>query len=569
MTSDGYIRAEKRPRWLGIAGFSIAIFVAAPTVSLCVSALVARSTSEAFGLDTLLRYLANSLWVSGGAGALAAVIGIACAWLVTMCEFPGRRLFEWALVLPLAAPAYIIAYAYSDFLQHAGPVQTMLREVMHWGPRDYWFPNIRSLPGAILVLGLVLYPYVYLLTRAALLEQNVAVLEASRSLGRTPWQSFWGVALPLARPAIVAGVSLVIMETLADFGTVAHFGVQTLTTAIYQAYSYLGNQMIAAELALVLLVTVLALLWLERAERGRALTRSTGKAQRALPRFKLTKLTVLVAVAACALPICLGAVLPAGILIELAAQFGQNIFTQRYLELLQHTLTLGFVGAAATIAAAILIAFAVRATQNRQARAAMSLSVFGYAVPGPVIAIGILVPLAALDNAIFSAAQNLFGVRTGLILTGSIVALTYAYIVRFLTIGFRSAEQSLARITPHMDAAARTLGVSEGGLLTRVHLPMMRGSLLSAGLLIFIEIVKELPATLILRPFNYDTLAIQAYRLASDERLPEASSAALVIFAVSLISVFSLTRSIARSRVSSRDALESIEPPQVSARAYL
>lgn len=530
-------------------GSLAAVLVGIPLIWLLVSGLASLQDTETARWQNLPQYFVNSLWLAGGTALGTALLGTGTAWLVTMCSFPGRRIFEWALVLPLAAPAYIIAYAYADFLQHAGPVQTMLRDFMGWGPRSYWFPNIRSLPGAILVFSFVLYPYVYLIVRSALIEQSVCVLEAARSLGRTPWQSFWSVAMPLARPAIVAGVSLATMETLADFGTVSHFGVPTFTTAIYQAYAFLGDQARAASLSTVLLGIVLLLFVVERIERGRATTHATTGYVRALPRFTLSKAQAFWSFVACSLPIILGALLPAGILLNLALAHGHNLLSARYIALFSNTLILGIVAAIVTVGIALLVVYAARTARSFTVRAALSLSALGYAIPGSVIAIAILLPLAKLDNALFTVAEGM-GHRIGLVFTGSIFALIYAYVVRFLAIAYRTSEQGLARITPHMEEAGRSLGANEGRILTRIHMPMMRASVLTAGLIVFVEVVKELPATLILRPFNFDTLAVQAYRLASDERLAEASSAALAIIAVGLVSVIFLTRTITRSRIS-------------------
>ncbi|MFO1186147.1 MAG: iron ABC transporter permease [Alphaproteobacteria bacterium] len=525
-------------------GGAIALLVGAPLAWLAVEAIGARS-ADIFGAGHLLTYLLNSLVLGGGVALLAGIIGTITAALVSLTEFPGRGLLERALVLPLAAPAYILAYAYSQFLQHSGPVQTLLRAATGWGPRDYWFPDIRSLPGAILIFALVLYPYVYLLLRAAFLEQSPALFDAARSLGRRPLQAFLAVSLPLARPALVAGLALAVMETLADFGVVSHFGIQTFTTAIYEAYAFLGDRPLAAALALTLLGIVGLLLVLERADRGRAATRTTAPA-RERARIALKGVPAVAAFATCALPVLLGAALPAAILFGLAIPYGHDLLSTRYAALLSNTLLLGILGAAVVVTIGLVLAYAGRAARGPLARVALGVSVVGYAIPGSVIAIAVLAPLAALDNLANLWAGELFGARLGLFLTGSIVALVYAYAVRFAMIGTRASAASLQRITPAIDQAARTLGRSELGVLRDIHAPMLRGSLMASALIVFVEIVKELPATLILRPFNFDTLAIQVYRLAADERLAEASSGALAILGLGLVSVFFLMRTISR-----------------------
>lgn len=525
-------------------GIIIAIFVGAPLAWLGLEALKGGE-SGVFGADRLGLYLVNSLTLGAGVVLIAGFIGTVAAALVTLTEFPGRPLLERALVLPLAAPAYIIAYAYSQFLQHSGPVQTLLREVTGWGARDYWFANVRSLPGAILIFAFALYPYLYLLMRAAFLEQSPALVDAARSLGRNSWRAFASVSLPLARPALVAGLALVVMETLADFGVVSHFGVSTFTTAIYEAYAFVGDRALAARLALALLGIVGLLLVLERLQRGRSATRTPAPA-RDCARVRLNGAHAFLAIVACALPVTIGAILPAAILLGLAIPYGHDLLSARYAGLIGNTVILGAVGAAAVVLTGLVLAYVARTARTTFARALTGVSVVGYAIPGSVIAIAVLAPLAAFDNLANIWAGKLFGARTGLLLTGSIAALIYAYTVRFAMIGYRMSATSLQRITPAIDQAARTLGRTEGGVLREVHLPLLRGSLLAAALIVFVEIVKELPATLILRPFNFDTLAIQVYRLAADERLAEASSGALAILGLGLISVFFLMRTISR-----------------------
>lgn len=534
---------------LGWSAIAIALVLSAPVFAVLLSLFAESEGAWKRMADSVLpEYIVNSLWLSLGVGFGVLVGGVSSAWLVTMCRFPLRKVFEWALILPLAVPAYVMAYAYTDFLAHHGPVQELLREVMGWGPREYWFPNIRSLEGAILMFSLVLYPYVYLLSRAAFLEQSVCVLEVSRTLGKNPWGAFWRVALPLARPAIITGTALALMETLADFGTVYHFGVQTFTTGIYRAWFSMGDRIAAAQLASVLLGFVLILLLIEQLQRGRARYHQTSSKYQKLPRIPLQGVKAVAAVVICAFPLVFGFLLPLAILLEMTITNGHDLFGSRYINLTLNSVTLAGITAGAAVVIALVLAYAARLSPNRATLAANRVASMGYALPGSIIAVGILIPLASLDNAIDAFSERHFGIDLGLIFTGSIAALIFAYLVRFMAISLNTVEASLGKVTPNMDDAARTLGCGGLRTLIKVHAPIMRGSLLTAALIVFVDVMKELPATLIMRPFNFDTLAIQAYRLASDERLSEASTPALMIVAAGLLPVLLLSRAIRRSR---------------------
>jgi iron(III) transport system permease protein len=486
--------------------------------------------------------------------------GVATAWLVTMCRFPGRRLFEWTLILPLAMPAYIMAYAYTDFLQFAGPVQTWLRELTGWRAREYWFPEIRSVGGAIVMLGLVLYPYVYLVVRTAFLEQSVGIIEVARSLGYGPWASFLRIALPLARPAIVAGTTLALMETLADFGTVSYFAVPTFTTGIYRAWLSMGDRVAAAQLSALLLGCVMLVLLVERLSRGRARFHNTGNRQRPV-RYRLRGAAAGTAALICCVPLVFGFLLPTSLLLRMALTGGDAQFGARFVTLTLNSFTVSCVTAIAAIVLALIMAYAMRQRPGPLELAANRLAGFGYAIPGAVIAIGILVPVARLDNAVDAWMRLNFNFSTGLLLTGSMAALVYAYLVRFLAVALQTVEAGLTRITPSMDEAARSLGVGAAGTLVKVHGPLMRGSLLTAALLVFVDVMKELPVTFVMRPFNFDTLAVQAYNLAVDERLTEASTSALAIVAVSLLPLIVLSRRIARSGVAADYTIDGAKWP--------
>ncbi len=493
-------------------------------------------------------YLVNTLGLCLGVGLGVIVVGVATAWLTAMHDFPGRRIFEWALVLPMAVPAYVLAYVYTDFLQFVGPVQSGLREAFGWRRADYWFPDVRSLAGAITMFIFVFYPYVYLLARTAFIERASGMLEAARTLGLGPWRSFFRVSLPLARPAIVAGSTLALMETLADYGTVSYFGVQTFTTGIYRAWFSLGDRIAAAQLAASLLGFVILLLLVEQLSRGRAKFHNTTGRNRPQAGYTLRGGHALVAVLVCAIPLFIGFALPAGLLLRLALSEGDAQFGRHFLTLAGNSFVLAGLTALIAVALALLLAYGARLSKGVVARVLNRLVGLGYAVPGSVIAVGVLIPVTRVDNWLAAQWALLFGSNPGLLLTGGIAALIYAYLVRFLAVALQSVSSSLAKVTPSMDEAARSLGATQGETLRRVHLPILGGSLLTAGLLVFVDVMKELPATLVMRPFNFDTLATQAYTLASDERLGEASTAALAIVAVGLLPLIFLSRQIAQRR---------------------
>ncbi|MEL6217136.1 MAG: iron ABC transporter permease [Pseudomonadota bacterium] len=557
--SDGRVAEAERPgrstlggaavRWLVWPAWVIAALIAAPTLSVVLTAIAGDlETWNALSGTVLPRYAQTTFWLVLIVAIGSAVLGTSAAWLVTACRFPGRGIFEVALALPLAFPAYVLAYAYTDLLDHPGPVQTVLRSVMGWGPRDYWFPEIRSLGGAALMLTLVLYPYVYLLARAAFLQGCPTATHVARTLGHGPWTAFFRVSLPMARPAIVGGVALVMMETIADFGTVAHFGVQTFATGIYRAWFSMGDRAAAAQLSAVLLIVAGTFAALERAQRGAALRHQASRRYEALPAAELTGWSAAGAVILCALPVLLGVVIPVVMLGLMAVDSGQNPFERRYLAFATNSLTLAGSAAAITVVAALLIGYAERLSPGRLARIASLLAGLGYAIPGSVIAVGLLVPLAAFDNGLDAFMWEHFGISTGLLLTGTIAALLAAYSVRFMAVALNSVEAGLTTIRPAMDHASRTLGHGPASTLARVHAPLLRGSLLTAALIVFVDVMKELPATLIMRPFNFDTLAVQAYRLAADERLTQAAVPSLVIVAFGTLPVLMLAREIRRSR---------------------
>jgi iron(III) transport system permease protein len=499
--------------------------------------------------DTVLaEYLTNSALLVLGVTAGTLSIGVSTAWLTALCRFPGKRLLVWALLLPLAMPAYIIAYTYTGMFDFAGPVQTWLRELTGWGYGDYWFPEVRSLGGAMLMLSLVLYPYVYLLARAAFLEQSICVLEVSRTLGCGAWCSFYRVALPLARPAIVAGLSLALMETLADYGTVSYFGLGVFTTGIFRTWFGLGDSVAAAKLAALLLLFVFSLVVVERLSRKQARYHHTTNKYSQLPEYQLVGWRAWVATLMCSLPVIFGFLLPGGQLAFWATQTWQEMVDESFMLLTLHTVLLGLSAALLAVLLALFLAYGKRMIGGALVNASIRISAIGYAVPGTVVAVGIIIPFAWLDNGIDAFMREHFDYSTGLMLSGTLFAVMFAYMVRFLAVSLQTVESGLGKIKPSMDDAARSLGYRPRETLRKVHMPLMKGSLLTALLIVFVDVMKELPATLILRPFNFNTLAVRAFELASDERLADSSTAALMIVAVGLLPVIYLSRSISQSR---------------------
>lgn len=543
MTHSFPTPAGVRVPWLRIGSTVVAALICVPVIAVFLNLLIPRADTWRHLAGTVLPdYVINTALLAALVGFGVIVLGVGCAWLTSMCRFPLVRFFAWALLLPLAMPAYVMAYVYTDFLQFAGPLQGALRAAFGWKAGDYLFPDVRSLGGAAFVLSFVLYPYVYLLARAAFLEQSASALETARILGESSWRSFWRIALPLARPAIVAGTALCLMETLADYGTVAYFGVETFSTGIFRAWFSMGDPVAAAQLGALLLTGVGVVLALERLTRGRAAFHS-GSRKRATP-YTLRGARSFGALLACSMPLMIGFALPAALLLRLVLQDEDAVLSLRFARLAWHSFTLAGVAAFLAVACALAIAYALRLRPGMLERAAHRVAGLGYAVPGVVIAVGVMVPLTRLDHALAALLPE--SVPARLVLSGSVLALLYAYLVRFLAVALQTVEAGLARIKRSMDDAARSLGAGPGATLARVHAPLLAPSLIAATLLVFVDVMKELPATLALRPFDFDTLAVQTFNLAKDERLAEASLPALAIVLVGLIPVYLLARSMAR-----------------------
>ncbi|WP_394177989.1 ABC transporter permease [Yoonia maritima] len=526
-----------------VGAILIATMVLVPIVAVIWFALTPTENIWPHMLRTTLpRYLANTAVLMFSVGALTAMIGTGAAWLVVMYQFPGRRILQWALLMPLAVPAYVGAYALVDFLEYAGPVQTALRETMGWAnARDYWFPDIRTRGAAILVLSAALYPYVYLLARAAFREQSGAAYEVAQALGAGAFGRFWRVGLPLARPAIAAGVAVVMMETVNDFGTVDYFAVQTLTTGIFSVWLQAGNLGGAAQLATCVLGLVIILVALEKISRRKSKFFGSARGQRPVSPTQLTGWTAAAATTLCLLPVIGGFLLPVAVLLTHAFDASQWV-APGLRKAIVHTITVGGIAAVLTVLGGVFMVYGVRLTRKRLPALLMPVTAIGYAAPGAVLGLGILVPLAKFDNVLADTVVGFGFSDPGLIFTGSAAALTLAYVVRFFAIGQGTADAALGRVSPSLPMAARSLGRTAGGTLRAVHLPLVKASIGSALLLVFVDCVKELPATLLLRPFNYDTLATRVHAKASLENIAEAAPAALMITVVGLAAVAFLAR---------------------------
>lgn len=527
---------------------AVIVFVLLLAIALPVATVLSFVGADTDGLwahlarTVLDRYVANTAVLVGGVVAVAAITGICTAWLVTMYEFPLRRVLEFALVLPLAMPAYILAYAYTDLLQVTGPVQSALRDATGWAVRDYWFPEIRSLGGAIFVLGAALYPYVYLIARAAFLEQSMSAIDVARTLGLSRLRAFTRIAVPMARPAIVAGTMLVAMETLADFGAVKYFDLEVLTTGIYRTWFAYGNPAAAAQLASLLLVAVFAVVMVEQVSRGNRRYAQTGASMREIRSWRLTGMSAAAATVACVLPVVLGFALPAAVLVRMSLDAGSEMGAGRLAGLAVNTMTLAVIAAALAVALAALVSYA----SGRAASPARRLARFaylGYATPGVIAGVGLLIVAGGFDAWLSSA-----GVAQGLILSGSLAALVYAYLVRFFAVAHGPIDAAYVKLGSRYGEAARTLGHKPTSVFTRIDAPLMRGTVLAAAALVFVDVMKELPATMILRPFNFDTLATEAFQLATTERLDQAALPSLAIAAAGFVPVVLLCLGMRRAR---------------------
>ncbi len=543
------IRVPQIDRWT-VCAMLVAGLVLLPILS--VFWIAAHPDEAIWGhlmATTLPRYLSNTLIVMTAVGVLSAVIGTGTAWLVVSFTFPGRWWLQWMLLFPLAVPGYLGAYALVDFFEYAGPVQTHLRDMFGWqDARDYYFPDIRSIYGAIFVLTVSLYPYVYLLARMGFIEQSGRAHEVARALGAGPFRRFWRIGLPLARPAIAAGTAIVMMETVNDFGAVDFFGVQTLTTGIFTVWLEAGNAGGAAQIACVILALILGLVVFEKTSRRKVRFHRMAKADRHIEAAGLSRRAEWVVTCACLLPVIAGFVLPVTVLGHHALTNTGAWAAPGLVSALVNTVMVGGAAAVVTVITALGLVYAIRVSARGLPEWILPLTTIGYAAPGAVLALGLLIPLASFDNAMADGVLALTGYDPGLMITGGAVVLVYAYAVRFFAIAQGATDAAVGRVSPNLPLAARTLGRSAGGTLRQVYLPLIRGSVATALLLVFVDCVKELPATLLLRPFNFNTLATRAHEQASLEKIAEAAPSALLIILTSLLAVALVARQMMRAR---------------------
>ncbi len=515
-----------------------------PFAALIVTAFGIDSSASvisSYATSVLPRYALTSVVLASGVGLCATVIGVACAWQIERYRFPGSRWLAWALLLPMTMPAYVAAYALSDFTQFSGPIQSSLRTLFGWSKGDYWFPEFASMPGAIAVFSFTLYPYVYLISRATFASRGNELFEAARTLGLSSRDAWRRAVLPMARPAIAGAALLVVMETLADFGTVTYFGVETFTVGIYRAWQNMGDLAAAAQLAIALLLCVVAVVWLERRARRRARYASV-RAKRHAVAIETQGVGAWARTALCLLPILIGFLLPTLLLLRLMLGDVAAIAWARAFVWIQNTVIVGGAAAMVALVVSLWLQSHSRLYESRSATAAERILSFAYAVPGAVLAIGILLPLAWIDNRLIEFAKASFDTNPGLILTGSVFALIYAAALRFYGVASTNVAAAYAALPRTLDDSARVLGASPKRIFRDVHWPNLTRASTAAVVLLFIDTVKELPATLTLRPFNFDTLATTTYNLVKDERLPEAALPSLLIVLVSLPAVRWLAR---------------------------
>ena len=524
----------KKSGW-SVVTLLIALPVAIPITAVLANLFTPSSPGWNHTLETVLpSYVFNTFALLVLVSLITLTIGLSVGWLIATKEFPGRKIFSWLLVLPFAAPAYVVAYAYGDLLDYAGPIQTFLRDTNAWESSDYWFPSIRSFGGAAFVLGFVLYPYVYLFAFRAFSRQTGTLTEAARSLGSSPIRTFFRVELPAARPAIAGGLALALMETAADYGVVEFFGVPTFTSGIFRAWYAQGEYVTAIKLAAWLFVIAAMLIAFEQVARRGS---SANPVSRDAPQYRsrLKGSSAVAAFLTCAIPVIFGFFIPISRLLFHALNEGDPMLGRAFSDYVENSVTVGLIGCFVTTIAALWLSYSMRLNPNIFIRFSVRTAILGYALPGLVLAIGLMGPLMEVDKWISPILVRWFDIPPKLWITGTIASLIFVYAARFLTIAFNSCESGMAQIHPQLDNAARSLGASPLKVLRKVHVPLLLPAIFTASLLVFIDVIKELPATLVLRPFNFETLATRAYRLASDERIGQASTAAVTIVLLGLI----------------------------------
>ncbi|USD64807.1 iron ABC transporter permease [Vibrio sp. SCSIO 43136] len=529
------------------SSWSLASLLVLPILAIFFIAIGETDDLFAHLIDTVLpTYTYNTFVLVFGVMALSLVFGLPSAWLMAMCRLPGDKYLQWALVLPLAMPGYIVGYIFTDWFDYAGPIQIWLRDLTGWQGGEYWFPDLRTLGGAIWVLALVLYPYVYLLARGAFMEQSVSLLQSARLLKCSPWQSFYRISLPLARPAIAVGLSLVAMETVGDFGTVSYFAVNTLTTAVYDTWLGYSNLTAAAKISAVMLVVVVLFLSAERFSRRKQKLYQSEFSAHGEQRYQLEGWKKWLALVWCWGLVAIAFFLPLGQLLSYSWTYFSQSWTEEFRAYAINSLQVSAIAAVIAVFIALIVNFSMRLQSSPRAVLPLRFSSLGYAVPGTVLAIGVMVPVVSLDHAINDFARWMEWGRPGLIFSGSMFAIIFAMVVRFSAVAIGSIESNLNKVSPSLDMASRTMGYTPNAMLPKVHFPLIRRGILIALLLVFIESMKELNAALLLRPFNFETLATYVYNFASDEHLELAAMPAVLLVLVGLIPLILINRSLER-----------------------
>ncbi|KYN86310.1 iron ABC transporter permease [Vibrio cidicii] len=538
---------EQKYTWKTSSG-ALAVLLVLPILAIFYTAVGPSDELFAHLLATVMpSYIVNTITLTLGVMLLSLLLGIPSAWLMAMCKLPSEKWLQWALVLPLAMPGYIIGYIFTDWFDYAGPVQILLRDITGWGAGEYWFPDIRTVPGAVFVLSLVLYPYVYLLCRAAFMEQNVSLLQSARLLKCSPWESFWRISMPLARPSIAVALSLVAMETIGDFGTVSYFAVNTLTTAVYDTWLGYSNLNAAAKISALMLVIVILLLSAERYSRRRQKLFQAQFNSHDDFRYQLHGWKKWAALCWCWGLVAVAFLFPLLQLLDYSLTYFTQSWTEEFRRFALNSLQVSLSAAIVAVLVALVVNFNYRLHSQRSSLVWMRMSSLGYAVPGTVLAIGVMVPVLSLDHLVNDLAKQFAWGRPGLIFSGSMFAMIFAMVVRFAAVAIGSIESHLNKVAPSLDMAARTMGCNANRMLWRVHFPLIKRGMLIAGLLVFIESMKELNAALLLRPFNFETLATYVYSYASDERLEIAAMPAVLLVLVGLIPLVIVNRSLEQS----------------------
>tara|TARA_Y100000768_G_scaffold388728_1_gene386494 strand:- start:1974 stop:3620 length:1647 start_codon:yes stop_codon:yes gene_type:complete len=493
-------------------------------------------------------YITTTSIVLAGISIITVLIGVGLAWIVTVYEFPMRRTMEWLCLIPLAMPAYIVAYAYGDLLDYTGFVQSNLRFIFGWGSiRDYWFPSVYSIGGSIFVMSFVLYPYVYLTSRAAFLRQSMTLIEVSSTLGKSSIYSFFHIALPMARPAIIIGLILVIMESMNEFAAFEYYGVDTLSVGVYITWLGKNNLGGAAQIAIFMLLFVFLLMIIEKGLRKKRSFAQNNRKLMSVNRIKLSKGRSVFAIIICAVPILIGFLFPSLVLLDFVLERILEVDAIKYADLLFNSLLLSIFAAILTIILGVFLVNTYITSNNFIIRLSVTISRLGYALPGVVIALGVIVPLITLDGLIKNALGHYFNITVGLIFSGTMIAIVYAYVIRFLTISYGTIESGFTTLNPDIAAASRVLGQSKYSTLIKIQLPIIKPALIMSALLVFVDSMKELPATLILRPFNFDTLATYVYTYASLSQIEEAALPALTIVATGLLPIILINRELVKN----------------------